>query len=91
VWIGHGAIVLPGRGIGTGAIVAAGSVVTKDVPDYTIVAGVPARFVRRRFEPKLADRLMRLAWWDWHHERLGRALGDFRSLSVEDFLERHGG
>src|ERR1700754_3482827 len=49
VWIGHGAIVLPGRNIGTGAVVAAGAVVTKDVPAYTIVAGKPARPVKRRF------------------------------------------
>lgn len=91
VWIGHSAIVLPGRKIGIGAVIAAGSVVTKDVPDYTIVAGVPARFVRRRFEPKLADRLTRLAWWDWSHERLRQALSEFRSLSVEAFLERHRG
>ena len=49
VWIGHGAIVLPGRNVGTGAVIAAGAIVTKDVPAYTIVAGNPARIVRRRF------------------------------------------
>ena len=91
VWIGHGAIVLPGRKIGTGAVVAAGSVVSKDVPDYCIVAGVPARLVRRRFEPGVSERLLRLRWWDWHHERLHKALGDFRRLSVEAFLERNDG
>src|SRR3569833_1166567 len=65
VWIGHGAIVLPGRNIGTGAVIAAGAIVTKDVPAYTIVAGNPARIVRRRFPEEIAGRLAKLAWWDW--------------------------
>jgi len=90
VWIGHGAIVLAGRSIGTGAVVAAGAVVSKDVPAYAIVAGVPARLVRWRFPPDIAERLQALAWWDWSHEALRAALADFRALSVEAFLEKHG-
>jgi phosphonate metabolism protein (transferase hexapeptide repeat family) len=86
VWIGHGAIVLPGRNIGTGAVVAAGAIVTKDVPAYTIVAGNPARIVRRRFSEEVAGRLARLAWWDWDHDKLRAALPDFRKLAIEDFL-----
>lgn len=89
VWIGHGAIILPGRTIGTGAVVAGGAVVTKNVPDYTIVAGNPARPVRRRFPEDIAERLKRLAWWDWDHAQLRAALTDFRTLSVEAFLERY--
>jgi phosphonate metabolism protein (transferase hexapeptide repeat family) len=88
-WIGHGAIVLPGRNIGTGAVVAAGAIVTKDVADYTIVAGNPARVVRRRFAEPVAARLQRLAWWDWSHERLRAALADFRALRVDEFLDRY--
>lgn len=91
VWIGHGAIVLAGRAIGTGAVVAAGAVVTKDVPPYAIVAGVPAHIVKWRFPPDIAARLEALAWWDWSHEALHTALADFRALSVEDFLDKHGG
>ena len=91
VWIGHGAIVLPGRSIGTGAVVAAGAVVTKDVPAYTIVAGNPARIIRRRFSEAIEERLMTLAWWDWSHDALRAALPAFRSLSIEAFLEAHGG
>lgn len=86
VWIGHGAVVLPGRNIGTGAVIAAGAIVTKDVPAYTIVAGNPARIARRRFSEEVADRLARLSWWDWDHEKLRAALPDFRNLGIEDFL-----
>jgi phosphonate metabolism protein (transferase hexapeptide repeat family) len=89
VWIGHGAIVLPGRNIGTGAVVAASAIVTKDVPPYTIVAGNPARIVRRRFSEDIANRLAELAWWDWDHETLRMALPDFRKLAVEDFLAKY--
>lgn len=89
VWIGHGAIVLPGRSIGTGAVVAAGAVVTKDAPAYTIVAGNPARPIRRRFSEDIADRLARLSWWDWDHDTLRAALPDFRSLSVEGFIDKY--
>jgi serine acetyltransferase len=89
VWIGHGAIVLPGRTIGTGAVVAAGAIVTKDVPAYCIVAGNPARVVRRRFPDPIAERLHQLAWWDWSHDRLRQALPDFRSLPVEAFLGKY--
>lgn len=91
VWIGHGAIILPGRSIGTGAVVGAGAVVSKDVPPYTIVAGVPAAPIRRRHPEALAERLMALAWWDWPRERLSAALADFRTLSAEAFVEKYGG
>jgi phosphonate metabolism protein (transferase hexapeptide repeat family) len=83
VWIGHGVIVLPGRTIGTGAVV------TRDVAPYAIVAGNPARAIRARFPAAIAERLARLAWWDWNHERLRVALPDFRNLPVEHFLERY--
>lgn len=91
VWIGHGAIILPGRTIGTGAVVAGGAVVTKDVAPYAIVAGNPARPIRDRFPKPIAERLLRLGWWDWDHARLRGALDDFRALGVEAFLEKHGG
>ena len=91
VWIGHGAIILPGHTVGTGAVVGAGSVVTKDVAPYTIVAGNPARALRPRFPPPVAERLGRLAWWDWPHATLRQRLPDFRALSVEAFLDRYEG
>src|SRR5258706_15755051 len=89
VWIGHGAIVLPGRSVGTGAVVAAGAIVTKDVPAYTIVAGNPARAINRRFPETVTNRLAALAWWDWDHEALRRALPDLRRLAVEDLLAKY--
>ena len=89
VWIGHGAIVLPGRSIGTGAVVAAGAIVTKDVPAYTIVAGNPARAIKRRFSEDITNRLAELEWWDWDHETLRSALPDFRKLAVEEFLAKY--
>ena len=89
VWIGHGAIVLAGRSIGDGAVIAAGAVVTKDVAPYTIVGGNPARPIRQRFPSDIAARMRALAWWDWPHEQLRAALNDFRKLSAEEFLDRY--
>jgi len=91
VWVGHGAIILPGRTVGDGAVIAAGAVVTKDVAPYAIVAGVPARMVRLRFPPDIGERLSALGWWHWDHARLRAALDDFRALPIEAFLEKHGG
>jgi virginiamycin A acetyltransferase len=65
VWLGYQALVLPGVTIGSGAIVAAASVVTADVPPYAVVAGNPARIVRMRFDDQDVDRLLRAAWWYW--------------------------
>jgi phosphonate metabolism protein (transferase hexapeptide repeat family) len=89
VWIGHGAIILPGRNVGTGAVIAAGAIVTRDVPAYTIVAGNPAKIVRRRFDERTEQRLTALGWWNWSHETLRSALPDFRKLGVDAFLDKY--
>jgi phosphonate metabolism protein (transferase hexapeptide repeat family) len=89
VWIGHSAILLPGVSVGTGAIVGAGAVVTRDVAAYEIVGGVPAKLIRRRFPETTAKRLAALAWWDWDHARLRAALGDFRALGTDEFVEKY--
>lgn len=88
-WIGHGAIIKPEITIGHGAIVAAGAVVTKDVPAYTIVSGVPAQPMRPRYSDGIADRMLELAWWDWDHAQLRAALPDFRSLDAAAFLAKY--
>ena len=90
-WIGHGAMVMPEVRLGHGAVLAAKAVATRDVAPYAIVAGVPARPIGRRFGEAVSERLMALAWWDWDHARLRTALPDFRALTVEAFLEKHGG
>ena len=88
-WVGHGAIIKPEVTVGAGAVIASGAVVTKDVPPYMIVAGVPAVPLRARFSTAVCERMLTLAWWDWDHTRLRAALTDFRSLKAEAFLERY--
>lgn len=90
-WIGHGAIIMKGVTIGDGAIIAASSVVTKDVPPYAAVGGTPAALIKWRHPAALAERLQALAWWDWDHETLKQALPDFRALSAEAFVEKYEG
>lgn len=90
-WLGHGSTVLPGVTVGDGAAVGSGAVVTKDVAPYTVVAGVPAKPIRERFDRKIAERYQALAWWDWDHAKLRTALDDFRFLPAEAFLEKYGG
>ena len=90
-WIGHGAVVMPGVTIGNGAIIGSNAVVTKDVADFAIAVGVPARTIKQRFSDDVAGRLDALAWWDWDHERLHQALPDFRKLGIEAFLEKYEG
>jgi phosphonate metabolism protein (transferase hexapeptide repeat family) len=89
VWIGHGAIVLPGVTLGHGAVIAAGAVVTKNVEPYAIVAGVPAKHLRWRFEPNLGGRIIALSWWDWDHDRLAEAVDDMRTLAIDAFLDKY--
>jgi phosphonate metabolism protein (transferase hexapeptide repeat family) len=88
VWVGHGAVVMPGIAIGNGAAVGANAVVTRDVAPFTIVAGNPAKLLRRRFPEQIAARIAALAWWDWPQERLFEAIPDMQTLSIEAFLER---
>lgn len=85
VWIGHGAIVVGNVTIGNGAIVAAGSVVTKDVLPYTIVAGVPAKEVRKRFSDAIIQEIEALEWWNKSEAELEK----LKPLFFKDFTTRH--
>lgn len=89
-WIGHGALIKPGLTIGLGSIIGQGSVVTKDVPDYAIVVGNPARILRYRFEDEIIDHLKKIAWWDWPLDMIRERHEDF-SLTIEAFVEKYGG
>jgi len=89
VWVGHGAVVLPGVAIGDGAAIGAGTIVTKDVPAFAVVVGNPGRVLRLRFPEAVCEALLRIAWWDWSRERLAAALPDFRSLPIDAFCEKY--
>ncbi len=83
VWIGYEALIMPGVRIGNGAIVSSRSVVTADVPPYTIVGGNPAKPIKSRFEPDVVRRLEALAWWDWPAEKITRNLQHIVSADID--------
>ncbi len=89
VWIGHGAVILPGVSLGNGAVVGAGAVVSRDVGDFEIVVGVPAKRHRVRFPAEICAALHQIAWWDWTDGQLKAAIGDFRTLPIEAFCAKY--
>ena len=74
VWIGYQAVILAGVTVGDGAIIGSRAVVTRDVPPYTIVGGVPAKPIRKRFDEDTIARFRALRWWDWDQETIRRAI-----------------
>ncbi len=86
VWIGHGAVITPGVTVGHGAVIGANAVVTRDVAPYTVVGGVPAKLIRKRFDDAIIERLLKLNWWDWPVEKLFEAVPDIQTMAIGDFL-----
>lgn len=83
VWIGYEAVILAGVTIGDGAIIGARAVVTKDVPPYTIVGGIPAKQIRKRFNEETIDTLLKLKWWDWSKEYIRQHITEIQSGNIE--------
>jgi acetyltransferase-like isoleucine patch superfamily enzyme len=88
VWVGAGAMILSGVKIGNGAIVAAGAVVAKDVPPYSIVGGVPAKVIKMRLSDLQIGALEKIQWWNWPIEKVKANLEYFYE-DVDAFIQRH--
>ncbi len=89
VWINSGVTILSGVRIGDGAVILANAVVTKDVPDYAVVAGVPARIVRYRFSEDEIKKLKEIKWWNWEKEKIITNVDLLSSRNITEFLEKH--
>ena len=86
VWVSTGVTILGGVTIGHGAVVAARAVVTKDVPPYAIVGGVPAKVIRYRFPQETIDELLRIRWWEWDDEKIREAVPLISSNNIQEFI-----
>ena len=87
VWIGSEAMIMAGVSIGSGAVVAARAVVTKDVPPYAIVGGNPAKVIKYRFDEKTITKLLTLKWWDWTEEEVKKTMPLICSADIQGLTE----
>lgn len=87
VWIGYEAVILAGVTIGDGAIIGTRAVVTKDVPPYTIVGGVPAKPIKKRFSEETISALLEIQWWNWSEERIARNIGAIQSGNIKQLKQ----
>lgn len=88
VWIGSGSLILSGVSIGDGAIVGAGSVVTRDVPPYSVVYGVPSKIHRYRFSEEVVKELLKIRWWTWDDVLIRQRIPDFYG-PIDDFVRKY--
>ena len=84
VWIGYEAVILAGVTIGDGAIIGARAVVTRDVPPYTIVGGVPAKTIKKRFSQKTISTLLDIQWWNWSKEKISKNIKAIQSGRIDE-------
>ena len=84
VWIGYEAVILAGVTIGDGAIIGTRAVVTKDVPPYTIVGGVPAKPIKKRFSEEIISKLLDIQWWNWSDEKIAKNIKAIQTGKIDD-------
>jgi acetyltransferase-like isoleucine patch superfamily enzyme len=82
VWIGKNALIKQGVHIGTGAVIGMGSVVTKNIPQYEIWAGNPAKFIRKRFDDSIINTLLEIKWWEWDENKLAKEAVCFNDIEI---------
>lgn len=88
VWLGRNVVIVNYANIGNGVIAGAGAIITKDVPDYAVVIGVPARIVKYRYKPDQIKALNQIKWWAWDDEKIRERFDDFY-LGIDDFIEKY--
>lgn len=89
VWIGNDAKIMSGVKIGDGAVIGANAIVTHDVQPYTIVGGVPAKEIRKRFSDAAIRELLRISWWNWDEDRLAEFIPVLQSENIIDFIKQN--
>lgn len=87
VWIGYEAVILSGATIGDGAIIGTRALVTKDVPPYTIVGGMPAKIIRKRFEEETINLLLEKKWWNWSREKIAKNIKNIQNGCIENLYD----
>ncbi len=88
VWLGRNVIITNGANIGNGVIAGAGSIITKDIPDYAVVVGAPARIVKFRFSKEQIEEMNKICWWDWPDELIRERYYDFY-LDADSFIKKY--
>ena len=89
VWIGTGVTILSGVKIGDGAVIATGAVVTKDIPDYAVAGGVPAKVIKFRFTPEQISNLLNIKWWDWEEDQILNYIPLLSSSNIDEFINKN--